>query len=228
MGGRRYLASVGRIEIRADPDRLADALTGVAAAGGGVVQWWVSDPTDEHRAVATSFGLELGRDIWQLRRPLPADAPRPIALRAFVVGEDEPAWLEVNNRAFASHPEQSGWTPDDVRAREAEPWFDPAGFLLHDDPETGRLAGFVWTKVHEEPERLGEIYVIAVDPDFGGRGLGKALTLSGLDHLHRARSIETGMLYVDADNTAATTLYASLGFTRHHVDRAFIGEVAPA
>ena len=99
-----------------------------------------------------------------------------------------------------------------------EPWFDPDGFLLHHDPATGRLAGFVWTKVHDdETPRLGEIYVIAVDPDFGGRKLGRALTLAGLDWMHRNRGVDHGMLYVDAANEPAVRLYTSIGFTVDHI-----------
>ena len=73
---------------------------------------------------------------------------------------------------------------------------------------------------------LGEIYVIAVHPDFAGLGLGKALTVAGLDHL-AGLGITTGMLYVDADNAAAVGLYRRLGFTIHRTDRAYVGEVSP-
>jgi mycothiol synthase len=70
---------------------------------------------------------------------------------------------------------------------------------------------------------IGEIYVIAVDPDHHGRGLGRQLTLAGLDSMSR-RGITEASLYVDADNVAAVALYDALGFTIHRTRRAFAGD----
>ena len=207
------------------PGLLDAALGVVAEEGGGHVHWWVFEPTNVHEQLARGAGLVPGRQLLQMRRPLPTEFATDLEVRPFRVGADEAAWLAVNNRAFAEHPEQGGWTTETVLARERESWFHPAGFLLHE--RDGRLAGFCWTKIHHDQQpTVGEIYVIAVDPDFHGLGLGRALTLAGLEHL-AGEGVTVGMLYVDADNVAATHLYRALGFEVARTDRAFVGDIAP-
>ena len=205
---------------------LVHAIDIVAREGGGPVQWWAFDATEADAQLAAAAGLAMTRELLQMRRPLPTGLPVEVTTRPFVPGQDEEAFLAVNNRAFADHPEQGGWTLDTLRQRMAEPWFDPAGFLLHE--REGRLAAFCWTKIHaDEDPVLGEIYVIGVDPDFQGLGLGRQLTLAGLASIAE-RGVGTGMLFVDGDNIAAVTMYERLGFTVHRVDRAFTADVPPA
>jgi mycothiol synthase len=201
------------------------ALDAVAKAGGGQLHLWVSHAEADDDAVAAAAGLHKGRDLFQMRRPLPVDEPYDLTTRPFVPGQDDDAWIDSNNSAFADHPEQGGWTRETLAARQREPWFDPAGFLLHE--RDGRLAGFCWTKLHRDHEPLlGEIYVIAVDPEFQGLRIARPLVLAGLDSLAQ-RGAAVGMLYVDAANQSALKLYRDLGFEVHHVDRAYVGEVKP-
>jgi len=232
-------------DVRADPHVLhqlvAMTLDEVAARGGGPVRAWVRAAPEDAVDELAPLGLRPARTLLQLRAPLqgggaPPAPTRPLPVRPFRPGRDERAWLAVNARAFAGHPEQGTWTLADLERRERAPWFDPEGFLLHE--AEGRLAGFCWTKVHAASEdtapvrtapedtapALGEIYVIGVDPDFQGRGLGRALTLAGLDHLAR-RGVPTAMLYVEADNAPALALYGSLGFTEHHREVQYAGTV---
>lgn len=215
-----------RYEMHAiGPELLQTALDVVGETGGGSVHWWVFEPTRAHVDLAASLGLRQGRRLLQMRRPLPLGDSTDLATRSFRPGVDESAWLAVNNRAFSAHPEQGGWDLETLRAREREAWFDPEGFRIHE--RDGRIAAFCWTKVHHDHEPvLGEIYVIAVDPDFHGLGLGRAVTLAGLDHLARV-GVPMAMLFVDADNAAALGLYRELGFEVHRTDCAFVGEIGP-
>jgi mycothiol synthase len=199
------------------PALLAAVVAEARGAGATSIELQVVGAGEAHRALAEANGFELRREILRLGRPLPVGEPWSLPVRPFRVGEDEAAWLEVNNRAFAWHPEQGGWTVADLQAREAEPWFDPEGFLLHE--RDGRLAAFCWTKVHDaERPPLGEIYVIAVDPDAAGAGTGRAIVLAGLDHLAR-RGLRDAILYVESTNTRARALYDRLGFTTVATDR---------
>ncbi len=219
------------------PTEVSDALVGatldhLAAVGGGMVRLWVPQAGQADDALATGHRFDRERDLLQMRCPLPLanagdGAPGPsLVTRPFRPGLDERAWLATNNRAFASHPEQGHWDLDTLVEREKEEWFDPEGFLVLE--AEGRMAGSCWTKVHAHSHPpMGEIYVIGVDPDFHGRGWGRALTRAGLDWL-AARGLSVGMLYVDADNRAAVSLYRSLGFVEDHVDRSYVRSVAPA
>ncbi|HUR24245.1 MAG TPA: mycothiol synthase [Acidimicrobiales bacterium] len=209
------------------PDLIGAALKVVADGGGGRIHLWVPKPSEEMDGLVRGAGFRAGRELYQMRLPLPHAATSDVSTRPFRIGEDEERWLEVNNAAFAHHPEQGGWDLDTLRQREKEPWFEPEGFLLHE--VDGRLAGFCWTKVHTDHHDgapLGEIYVLAVHPDFQSRGLGRRLLLAGLEHLAR-RGLSTAMLYVEAAHRSAVGLYEDLGFTTDHVDRAYVIEVTP-
>lgn len=207
-------------------ERLLDAaLDHVAFRGGGTVKLLVAHATEHSDQKLAAKGFAPVRDVLQLRCALPLDAvaawPPGAAMRAFVPGRDEADWLRVNARAFADHPDQGGWGPQQLAQRLKEPWFDANAFLLaHIDNE---LAGFCWMKTHRS-EALAEIYVIGVDPDFQGLGLGRALAVAGLA---TATTVRTGMLYVEGANTAAIGLYRSLGFTEHQCDRWYTTVVEP-
>jgi mycothiol synthase len=210
----------------------------VARAGedGGRLRLWAHGEHPAAVRLATGHGFRQVRTLWQMRRGLreqipAATFPPGVRLRAFVVGQDEAEFLRVNNAAFDWHPEQGGWDIEQVKLREAEPWFDADGFLLavETDPDSGadgrdRLLGYHWTKVHPahagEPP-IGEVYVLGVDPAAQGRKLGAALTVAGLRYL-RERGLDDVMLYVEADNHAAVKVYQRLGFAPWHTDAAFL------
>jgi mycothiol synthase len=192
--------------------------------GASELRYWAIQHRPEDDALPLGLGFAVERDLLQMRVPLPIDVERPaldgrFTLRPFRPGDDEAAWLEVNNRAFVAHPEQGHWDMPTLVAREHTDWFDPHGFIVC--VEGDRIAGSCWTKVHRGSEpTLGEIYVISVDPAMQSHGLGRKLVVAGLDWL--AARVKVGMLYVEQDNAKAVELYRSLGFRADHVDRCYL------
>ena len=203
----------------------------LALAGDRPLSIWAHGDLPGSAELLSPHRFDRARVLLQMRRDLAGvDAdPRPelpagVQVLPFVPGRDEEAWLRVNERAFSWHPEQGRMTRADLELREAEPWFDPAGFLMAwrgDPADGGELLGSHWTKVHPAgdagPEPVGEIYVLGVDPAAQGMRLGRALTDLGLAHL-RGLGLGEVLLYVEADNAAAVGLYEGRGFMRFAVD----------
>ena len=204
------------------------AVAGALLERAGSLNVWAHGELPGAVALARSMGFERFRALWKMRRPLGDPLPEVswpprVRVRAFRVGADEDAWVRVNARAFAGHPEQGRWTRADLERREREPWFSADGFFLAE--RDGELLGFHWTKVHEEG--VGEVYVVGVDPAAQGLGLGRALTLAGLHHL-RSLGLPAVILYADESNTPATRLYGTLGFTRESTDAMYRSTPAAA
>ncbi|MGW2921259.1 mycothiol synthase [Streptomyces angustmyceticus] len=187
---------------------------------------WAHGGHPAARHLAQTLGLTMFRELRQMRRSLTdLELPEPVlpegvSVRTFQPGTDDAAWLEVNAAAFAHHPEQGSLIQRDLDDRKGEAWFDPKGFFLAE--EDGRLVGFHWTKVHAD-DGLGEVYVLGVRPGAQGGGLGKALTTVGLRHL-AGQGLPTAMLYVDADNAAAVSVYERMGFATHETDLMYRSE----
>lgn len=215
------------MEIVAEPHRSVEAALveaaerGVEASSGSVLRWWIYDDLDR---VALDLGYQPERLLLLMGRPLPtSDMPRfdpQVVVRPFRPGEDDDAWLAVNNAAFEGHPENGGWGQADLEQRLEAGWFDSEGFLtawVEDE-----LVGFCWTKIH--PDQRGEIYVIGVSPPWWGRGLGRALVLEGMRYLTGA-GCRRVFLYTEGDNARAVRLYRDLGFAIERNHRSFVKQL---
>jgi mycothiol synthase len=202
------------------------ALRGLLATARGNLTAWSHGDHPAARVLADHHGFLPVRRLLQLRSGplrLPgarADAPaahRPhddVTIGPFREG-DELEWVELNARIFESHPEQGRLTLDDLRARQAEPWFEAQDFLVARDQQ-GRIVGYDWVKAEPDADE-GEIYVLGVDPAHTGRGTGRALLLAGLERL-AARGRSAATVSVEAGDSSAIRLYHQLGFTEHTVD----------
>lgn len=87
--------------------------------------------------------------------------------------------------------------------------------------DAGSTVGFVAVKLHSE-DSMGEIYMLAVDPAFQGRGIGSALIEFALGWMKEAgmsiAMVETGG---DPGHAAARHTYEKAGFDLWPVARYF-------
>ena len=219
------------VELVVDPDHRSagvgkQLLSKAIEICGNKLRLWVHGEGEVAHNLATSFNFEKIRTVLQMSKSLSDIQPLPIidkeiVIRSFLPGIDSDAWLELNNKVFKDHPEQGGWQLSDLNHRLSEEWFDEKGFFIVE--KNKQVIASTWTKVHGAHSHdhdgdashahpaIGEIYITAVDPEYAGLGIGKALTITALNYL-KYQGLMDAMLYVDFDNKAALNLYDSLGF----------------
>jgi len=197
---------------------------------GDKTRIWSHGDLPAAKAIAASLKLERLWSNLLMSKPLgeiqPVTSKYPI--RTFIPGLDNQAFLALNNKVFADYPDQGGWSEDDLKVRLNESWFDDKGFFVTEDK--GELIGFCWTKIHgvhthshsgsddnHGHDAVGEIYVLAVNPDYKGQGIGRDLTITGLNYL-KYQGLNNVMLYVGVKNKPAFELYKSLGFNEFGSD----------
>ena len=206
-------------EIAVHPDHrrqgLGSVLVRAVLAAHPGMRLWAHGNLPGAQAIAAANHLNVVRELWVMARPGPRPqdvtepaVPEGLRVRNFEVGKDEEAWLAVNARAFADHPEQGRTELVDLQARQGQDWFDPDTFWLAEDTASGQLLGSMWVKI---VGGTGEIYVLGVDPAAQGRGVGGLLTAVAMADFAR-RGLDRLELYVEADNTAAIATYRRVGF----------------
>jgi mycothiol synthase len=191
---------------------------------------WSHGDLPAAKAIAASLKLERLWSNLLMSRSLGEIQPvtSKYSIRTFIPSLDNQAFLALNNKVFTDYPDQGGWSEDDLKVRLNEDWFQKEGFFVAED--MGELIGFCWTKIHGAQthshsggdddhghEALGEIYVLAVNPDYKGKGVGRDLTITGLNYL-KYQGLNNVMLYVGVENKPAFNLYKSLGFNEFGSD----------
>lgn len=213
VGSRSGSAVEVAVHPAARRQGMGSDLVRAALASDASLAFWAHGDLPAAQATARSTGLQPARELLRMTRS-GGEVPGEVGLAVVTYAEAQARgrgeeflsdWLTLNARAFADHPEQGRWQRADLDDRIAEPWFDP--HLLWVAAKDGTPLGSVWVK-HEESD---EIYVLAVNPDQAGRGIGTRLLQVALRAI-AARGGRVVDLYVDGDNTAAVRLYEKAGF----------------
>jgi len=166
----------------------------------------------------TRMGFTFVRRFLELRLDLagmvlPEISKIGLRCRSLQVCE-EGILTQLQNRSFAGTWGFNPNTIEEIIYRINLPNSSPDGIFLifvSDKP-----VGYCWTKTESwkkkaPGEGTGRIYMLGVDPDYRGRGLGRHLLLVGLSYL-KSKSLRVAVLTVDSENKAARVLYKSVGF----------------
>jgi len=131
--------------------------------------------------------------------------------RHLEVGEEDKLTL-IQNRAFAGSWGYNPNTVETIAHRINLGTCSPGDVILACGGD--EVVGYCWTEVIGEGaggRGKGRIYMIGVDPDHRGRGVGEKVLRAGLAYL-KGKGVTVTELNVDGENEAALALYRSFGF----------------
>ncbi len=147
--------------------------------------------------------------------------PTGFTVRTMLSLDELPELTQLQNESFKAHFGYSPNTEDEIRSRLLAPGASVDDVvMIHDGVDSGeRLVAYCWTSTYERTgSKFGRIGMTGVLPEARGKGLGRAVSESGFNHLleQGADAIE---LDVDSANAPAMNIYSSLGLTtRSEVD----------
>jgi len=174
------------------------------------------------RAFLAATGFAYHSTVWDLDIapgvPVPPPAwPDGVIARPIDGSRDLPAWVELFNDAFATHPTPLQMRLESTVADWGRPFPARDEDIVLAEAADGTLLGFCSTDPARGPDGTGaprgEIWTIGVRTGEQGRGLGRQLLRWGVRHL-RAQGVETVTLAVNGTNARALGLYESEGFVR--------------
>lgn len=221
------IIGAGEIDLVVRPDARGKGLGGalldelLTQAEGTALLAWAHGENPAAERMLEARGFTPVRTLLRLELPgsqLQAEAERalPAGLTLVTFDQTNPKHAEdlirVNARAFASHPEQGQLTLEAFTQTTQEPWFNPDDLFLVYEGET--LLAFSWIKTTVSVRNTveTELYVIGVDPDAAGRGLGTSLLSLTMARMAE-HNPERVTLYVEGDNEPALALYRHALFT---------------
>lgn len=127
---------------------------------------------------------------------------------------EEDKLVQIQNRSFAGTWGFNPNTLEEIVHGIRLPGCSPEDIILACDGEN--VIGYCWTRTYAGRDKVtrgdkGRIYMLGVNPDYRGKGIGKEVLLAGLSYL-KSNGVAIVELTVDSENKAACALYRSAGF----------------
>ncbi len=162
----------------------------------------------------SKLGFGPVRRFFELRLQVPkahlSEVERTALLYHHLQYGEEDKLAQIQNRSFADTWGYNPNTTEEIVYRVNLSNCSPRDIILA--IEEDKPIGYCWTRIKMEGGvSNGQIYMLGVDPDHRGRGIGKLLLLAGLSYL-KSRGVAVVELTVDSQNRVACALYESVGF----------------